>query len=216
MQDLRELLTPERALIFRILHIDNVPWVLEYGLHCRNSTERDPNFHRIGNAELIGKRHTRAVDVGPGGTLSDYVPFYFTPASPMLYNIKTGYGGVTQVANDDIVFIVTSLHKIAATGIEFVFTDRHAYPKVAEYCVDLADLGMIDWPILQRRDFSKDPEDPGKLERYQAEALVYQHVPVDALLGLACYNDTVEAQLKKELAARDLDLKLEQRAWWYF
>ena len=84
----------ENAYIFRITHINNVPWLLANGVHCRNSIDRDPNFHEIGNPDLIDKRAHRVVLVGPGGTLSDYVPFYFTHYSPMLYNIKTGYHGL--------------------------------------------------------------------------------------------------------------------------
>lgn len=52
--------------------------------------------------------------MAPGGTLSDYVPFYFTPCSPMLYNIKTGYNGVPkQEAMEEIVLLVASLRKLA-------------------------------------------------------------------------------------------------------
>jgi len=32
-----ENLNPERALIFRIVHVANVPWILDHGLHCKNS-----------------------------------------------------------------------------------------------------------------------------------------------------------------------------------
>ena len=81
-------LNSERALIFRIAHIKNTPWILDHGLHCRNSEECDPNFVEIGNPELIVKRIHRTVPISPGGLLSDYIPFYFTPYSPMLYNIK--------------------------------------------------------------------------------------------------------------------------------
>ena len=37
-------LTPEKALIFRITHVDNVPWVLNNGLQCRNAQGRRPRF----------------------------------------------------------------------------------------------------------------------------------------------------------------------------
>jgi len=120
-------LTPERARIFRITHIENVPWILENGLRCCNSTCRDPNFREIGNRELIAKRKGHPVPIPPGGTLGDYVPFYFTPFSPMLFNIKTGWHGVQQRPMSDIAILVTSLHKVAQEGLEFVFTDRHAY-----------------------------------------------------------------------------------------
>lgn len=43
----------ENAYIFRITHIDNVPWLLANGIHCCNSPQRDLNFHEIGNPDLI-------------------------------------------------------------------------------------------------------------------------------------------------------------------
>ena len=105
-------LNPDKALIFRITHRDNVPWILDNGLHSRNSGAVDPNFVQIGNPELIDKRQNREVPIPPSGTLSDYVPFYFTPFSPMMYNIKTGYGGIRTRRNDEIVIVVTSLPQL--------------------------------------------------------------------------------------------------------
>ena len=50
-------LNPEKALIFRIVHVANVPWILEHdGLYSRNAPEHDPNYLNIGNSELIDKR----------------------------------------------------------------------------------------------------------------------------------------------------------------
>jgi len=98
------LVNSEKALIFRIVHRDNLPWIVENGLHCRKSTTVDPNFRRIGNHDLIVKRETRPVPIDPGGTLGDYVPFYFTPHSPMLYNVITGYNDITQRSNDELLF----------------------------------------------------------------------------------------------------------------
>src|SRR5688572_27498929 len=61
----------------------------------------------------------------------------------------------------------------------------------ASFFSDLADLSQIDWRILQAKDFRRDNEDLGKMERYQAEALVHRRVPISALSGIACYNDSV-------------------------
>jgi len=125
-------ISPEKALIFRITHIENVPWIIANGLHCGNSATLDPNYREIGNPELIVKRANRAVPIPPGGTLSDYIPFYFTPCSPMLFNIKTGHNGMKQTPMPEIALLVSSLHKLADQGISFVFTDRHAYLRTAD------------------------------------------------------------------------------------
>ena len=91
-KSLQETLTSEKALIFRATHRLNLPWVLANGLHCRSSDLQDPDFVAIGNAEIISRRQSRSVPIAPGGNLADYIPFYFTPYSLMLYNIKTGFG----------------------------------------------------------------------------------------------------------------------------
>jgi len=208
-------LNPDRALIFRITHRDNVPWILDHGLHAPNGQVLDPNFRNIGNLDLIDKRSLRVVKIGPGGTLSDYVPFYFTPFSIMMFNIHTGYN-VRQVPNEEIVILVSSLYRVAELGIPFIFADQHAYPVMANYFTDLNDLNRVDWDLLNRRDFKHDPDDPGKKERYQAEALVWKHLPVDALIGICCYNSAVDQSIQAELAERDLKIKTIVQGNWYF
>ena len=168
-------LNPEKALIFRIVHRDNLPWILDYGLHARNGTMFDPQYRNIGNPDLIDRRSRRAVPIRPWGTLSDYVPFYFTPFSIMMFNIKTGYGGIKHLPNEEITILVSSLQRVKELDIPFVFTNQHAYPAAAEFFSGLSELDRIDWPLLQSRNFKHDPDDPGKKERYQAEALIWKH-----------------------------------------
>ena len=120
-------LNPEKALIFRIVHIKNLPWLLDNGLHCGNSSHRFDQWEPIGKADLIAGRASYSVKSPGIGRLNDYVPFYFTPFSPMLLNIKSGRNGVPQRPNEDIVILVSSLHKIKEQGLRFLFTDGHAY-----------------------------------------------------------------------------------------
>ncbi|KAB0268474.1 DUF4433 domain-containing protein [Microvirga brassicacearum] len=209
-------LNPQKALIFRIVHRDNVPFILENGVHCRNSKCHDPNYVNIGNPDLIDKRSGRALPSPPGGTLSDVVPFYFTPYSPMLYNIRTGYAGIVKRANEEIMILVSSLHKLVKEEKPFIFSDRHAYLAAANFYSDIARLDQIDWSILQRRDFKRDVDDPGKVERYQAEALVLNMMPCEALLGVVCYNDLVAAGLKNRISKRGLTLPVHVKPSWYF
>ncbi len=209
-------LNAERALIFRIVHRDNIASILEHGLHCDSSSTRHPTYVSIGNPDLITKRATREIPLPPGGTLSDYVPFYFTPYSPMLLNIKTGFNGVTKRTNEEIVILASSLHRLSTLGVPFVFSDRHAYLKTARFSSNLDNLTWIDWALLQKRDFKRDPNDPEKVERYQAEGLVYQRCPVEALLGIACFNEQARGQLAAQIQNRGMQLKLTVKPGWYF
>lgn len=208
-------LSPEKSLIFRIIHRNNLPWLLDHGLHAPNGQCFDPNHRNIGNSDLIDKRTQRLVAVGPGGTLSDYVPFYFTPFSIMMYNIHTGYN-VPRVPNEEILILVSSLPKVAELGIPFVFTDEHAFLKTAIFFTRQEDLARIDWPLLNSRDFKHDPDDPGKKDRYQAEALIWKHLPLEALLAICCYTEAVDQWIKAELAQRGLDIKTSVQKDWYF
>lgn len=134
----------------------------------------------------------------------------------MMYNIKTGHNNVIQQPNVEIAILVSSLHRLHELGVPFLFTNGHAYMQESEYFDDLTNLARIDWPLLQRRDFQRDPEDPGKLGRYQAEALVHRHLPIEALLGIACYDSATQAILEAEALRRGQNVPVKVIPQWYF
>lgn len=209
-------ITQDAARIFRITHISNVPWTLANGLHCSSSGRRDPNFRRIGNDDLIVKRPSRLVPISPGGNLSDYVPFYFTPRSPMLLNIKTGWNGVPQIPMPDVVVLSTSLGRLIEGAVPFVFTDRHAYLHTARFSSDLADLAGLDWGNFQQSDFARDPNDPGKIDRYQAEALVYNQLGIEMLEGVVCCTEESATHVRSQVAAAGIELPVVARREFFF
>jgi hypothetical protein len=207
------VINAESALIYRITHRDNLPWILDNGLHCKSSQTTDPAYVDIGHPELIEKRSQHIVTGAPGGTLADYVPFYFTPFSPMAYNIKTGRNGICKRGNAELVIVFSSLHNLQEANIPFLFTDRHAISATQNYS-DLTNLDQIDWPSLQQRNFKKD--DLERFKRYQAETLVHKHLPMDAALGFVCYNDYTTSVLRANIEARGLTIPVAKRPKWYF
>lgn len=209
-------LNPEKALIWRIVHRDNLPWILDNGLHCGNSDVRAPNWISIGNPDLTDKRATHPVPRPPGGFLNDYVPFYFTPFSVMMKNIHTGWGGIKQRPNEEIAILVSSMRHIDQQGLPYLFTDCHAYYQWANFYDDLADLDKIDWPLLQQRNFKRNPDDPAQFERYQAEALIHRHVPTSGLVGIVCYNTQIKCKIDADAAERGLKLAVHAFPGWYF
>jgi hypothetical protein len=216
VKNYKNSLNSQKALVWRIVHKDNIPWILQHGLHAGNSHTQSPDWVHIGNPELTEKRARHNVPVSPGGVLNDYVPFYFTPFSPMLRNISTGWGGITKRYNEDIVILVSSLRKLKEMGYPFVYTNSHANYIWSNFYTDLTDLNQIDWPLLQTRDFKRNPDDPGKFERYQAEALVYECCPIEALMGMVCYSDNTKQQLDVLTGQYGHKLDVHARPEWYF
>lgn len=134
----------------------------------------------------------------------------------MLLNIKTGYNGVPKVASEEIVIIVSSLRKVAELNISFVFSDQHAYLAWADFYTDLASLDRVDWHILQNRDFKRDDNDLGKTDRYQAEALVWKHLPVEGILGVCRFTDDVRRGCSDQATGLGLSLQTLAKPEWYY
>lgn len=148
--------------------------------------------------------------------MADYVPFYFTPFSPMLLQIRTGDDDIRRRSNHELVILATSLHKILEHRIPFLFTDVHAASIDANFYSTLEDLDKIDFGILQNRDFKHDAEDPRKISRYQAEALVHQGVPIHAVQAMLCYDDYVREELVADVSACGIELNVATKPDWYF
>lgn len=133
----------------------------------------------------------------------------------MLYNIKTGWNGIVKRPMSEIVILVSSLFSLRDRGVKFLFSDQHASLVQATFSSELAELRRLDWKIWQSRDFRRDPNDPDKLARYQAEALAFQHVPVAALQGIVCHGVAEETSLKEMVHNSVPDLAVHSRPGWY-
>lgn len=131
----------------------------------------------------------------------------------MLYNIKTGRN-VAAVPMRDIMIMVSSLPRLAERGVPFVFTDRHAYLAHANFSSDLSEVGsLVDWDILRRSDFQYDPQDPGKMERYQAEALVHKRLDLSHVTGILVYDESCMERVSRTLrqVGSDKPVKVDRR-----
>jgi hypothetical protein len=87
---------------------------------------------------------------------------------------------------------------------------------MASFFSDLARLDCIPWELLRNRDFKKDISDPGKFERYQAEALVQRCLPVNGLSGIMCYGNAQKIALQAEIEKRGRSLQIAVKPECYF
>ena len=209
-------LNQEKGYIFRIVHRENLPLVLAGGLVAKNAAGANTAYVNIGDLDLIDRRGKRAVPVRPGGVLNDYVPFYFTPFSPMAYNIKTGWSGIIRRNNEDILIFVSTVYHAIECGLKTIFTDRHAYLAAARFYRDPNRLDQIDWELLRSKNFKKDAQNPERVERYQAEALIHECAPLTGLRGIAVYNERVRADIQKDVDKSGTPLLVRTIPSWYF
>ena len=148
---------PKKILLYRILHIDNLKYILEIDkLTSPNHEQKDENYITIGDAELITRRNTKTMEIEPNGTFNDYVAFYFTNRSPMLYNIQNGYY-VNKIDPREIVYCVSNFENLK--DLKFIFTDGHANNKLTMFFNKEENLKEINWQIIDSKYWKDDEDD---------------------------------------------------------
>ena len=110
------------------------------GLVRASSPLRNVNYVPIGDSQVIHIREVRMVN---GYRLSDFLPFYFGPRSPMLYVIQHGYNGVRQEKPENIVYCVVRINDIINNNIDCIFTDGHALSSFTHY-YKKSQLSILD------------------------------------------------------------------------
>jgi hypothetical protein len=169
----------------------------------------------IAYAGLKGRRSSTHVSVATGGVLSDYVPFYFAPRSPMLYasycDMVPGYAD----GQDPIVHLVSCVEALAVEG-RFVITDGHAVMPVSSQFDTLAGLDEIDWSIMRAKYWRDTDDDGDRKRRRQAEFLVHGCVPFSAVRQIGAMTqdaaDRVAAALRGSPNTPDIVVR---RDWYY-
>lgn len=179
---------------FRLTHIDNMQYIMSNGLVRASSPLRDENYVSIGDVQVIQVRKDRKYQ---GFQLSDFMPFYFGPRSPMLYVIQHGFNGVRKVKPEDIVYCVVRIEDIIKNDIDCVFTDGHALSALTTY-FHKSELANLDDKVKYDDVYStywNDEDDTDLKRRKEAELLVNDDLPAQYIRGLVVYNEKAKEHL---------------------
>lgn len=204
--------------LYRITHLDNLPHILaQGGIWCGNEMARqDLSFVSIGDKDLTHKRSVKPVSIAAGGTLNDYVPFYFCPRSVMLYLIERRHPSTYGGGQEPILHLVTDVDRVRATDTPCFFTNRQAYIYYAQQIDDFSRLEELDWETLQSRDWQSTPEDPERQERKMAEFLAHRFVPWSCIVGIGVYSERYREDAVRLLAGADHLPKVQVVPKWYY
>lgn len=184
--------------LFRIIHVDNLEYLLEYGMFHKSHINADPNYINIGDSILIQQRNDHDVGINPpNGQLGEYVPFYFGGLSPMLLNIKTGHRGITRRPQEEIIYICCSIQSILDKCELWCFTDGHAKNAITTFYNQINDLSHVDLKLAGERYWHNTDEDFDKMRKKQAEFLVKFHVPPECISNIIVYNEDASKRVSK-------------------
>lgn len=197
----------EEINLYRIVHIENIPHLLQYGITHRSSQLANPNYVNIGDNSLIDNRSEKRVFIDNGGIrtpdlpsiiLGDFIPFYFGVKMPMLYVIKMGGNFVSNAtAPQDIIYVACNLSVLTSQTELFYFTDGHATNDFTSFydSTRIADLpNIIDWPSV-RAAYWGGQDNLDIKRKKQAEFLVKTDLLPTTIIGFGCYNESAETRL---------------------
>jgi hypothetical protein len=211
------LINEERKFCYRITHINNLPLLLQNGIVNKNHPKACDDYIEIGNPEIIDVRSNYPVKINNYGMIGEYVPFYFTPKSIMLYNIITGYWHpIVPRRNRNEILVIRCLIEHLATLSRWFFTDGQGNDMSSRHYNDLANLDAIDWECIQNCDFTKSDGDFDRPRRYQAEFLVHHEVPIDNIESLIVFNKTAEIFANQILNENNKGLTLHINPQYFF
>ena len=179
---------------FRIVHISNMADIAQYGIEHANSSH-SIEYTSIGDESIIEKRRHNINSNGI--VLGDYIPFYFGPRSPMLYEIQHGFNNVKQRAADEIVYVVVSIQAIINANIDCIFTDGHAFSRITKFYdkVYLPKLNEIVFYNDVYAKYWKSEDDLDLKRRKEAELLIKNNLPFQYIAGFVVYDDAAKDKL---------------------
>lgn len=170
----------------------------------------------LANQSIQSRRARVTVPCGAGGTLTDYVPFYFAPRSPMLYAIHQGNVPTYFEGQENVIYLVSTVEAVQQANLSFVFTDGHGIMALTQFFDDPADLNQVDWQVMTLKYWFDTPEDSDRKRRRQAEFLVHQFFPWQLITEIGVMHHSIKAEVEKCLQPATHQPGVILRPNWYY
>lgn len=206
---------PSPVYIYRIVHRDNLQIFIDEDKLLSPNRATNPNYIPIGETDLIRQRGTKDITIDPFGEMRDYIAFYFGTRSPMLYCIYHGYD-VQQRPQNEIIYLVSSIETLDSHACKYVFTDGHSFAALSQFFNDKQDLRQIDWNAVRLKRWYNTEDDPDRKRRKEAECLIYQEMPLSAIIGIGVYNQEAFDYIIKVMSDNKISIPVRIKPEWYY
>ena len=116
----------------------------------------------------------------------------------------------------EIVYVCSELSRASDLYLPYVFTDGHAYIKISKQFNDVIDLNKLNWDIIKAKQWSDTEEDNDRQRRKEAEFLIYQHVPVEAIISIVVYDQKMADWVSLLLVGAGVNFSVHVLPKWYY
>ncbi|HNZ53820.1 MAG TPA: DUF4433 domain-containing protein [bacterium] len=209
---------PNQIPLFHITHVDNLYAIIKSGgLWCdRERIIQGFSSANIAHKPLKDRRMATKVPLYLPKTLGDFVPFYFTTRSPMLFSVHTGSVDDCSYGQESIIYLITTTENLTTCQRNWCFTDGHAVEAISEFYNNLNDMDKVDWNLINDWSWHNTLEDSDRKRRKQAEFLVEKSVPFSAFIEISVINEEMERKIHKILEMAKINLAVSVKPKWYY
>lgn len=214
------LVNIDELAVFRIIPIPNLEHYLKQGIFCKKECPNTDNFISIGSKEIISQRDKARVKCYPDTVVNDYVPFYFSVRTPMLYNIITGHN-VPYYPQENIIYLCFKVKELTANNFNWCYTDGNAAKLITKFYSNLANIDInIDWHSIHTTDFrdSNADGDEDRVRKKHSEFLVRRYVPSSLIKAIVVMNEKKRIEVAKilDLVKMTIQVKVNPNNKFYF
>lgn len=204
--------------VWHITHLGNLSSIASSGALCCDRRVREEGHapQSIAYGHIKRRREQTQVSIAPFGTLSDYVPFYFCPRSPMLYAIHRGQVAGHAGGQQAIVHLELDAEAILAAGHACVHTDGNAASQPLAFHESRFGFAGLSWEVIRSNDWRDTADDNDRKRRKQAEFLVHDHVPWDLVVRIGAFDNAALLAVQQALAGAQHRPAIECRPDWYY
>jgi len=204
--------------VYHITHLDNLPRILAAGaLWCdRRVRDAQVEIRGIAYGHIKTRREGIVVPMGPGGTLADYVPFYFCPRAPMLYAIYRDQVPGIEGGQSRIAHLELDAEALIAAGLPCFHTDGNAASQPRRFHASADGLLGLSWDVIRSTSWRDTPDDNDRKRRKQAEFLVHDRVDWSFVVRIGVMDAAAAAAARDMLAKQAHRPVVDIRRDWFY
>lgn len=186
----RDFYTRSQVEIFHMVHVKNLPSIIEHDLLSHNLAHKTLDFkvEDISNQDVNSRREQ----------FHDYVPFYFNPRNAMLYSTQSRFSDNIIILGFELKkFFKYFLEKYATGDGNFKFSNGNLardVTDVTENIKQVCDDNFLDFSDVFQISWYENEEIKSKM---MSEILVFEKVPFDLCTSIYIQTPDIFEQVYK-------------------